>query len=91
MQKNGRKNNSFFPPPITSPFHIELDKTVRGFSLSCSGVKGISEFSDTEIKIKLSGFSILISGSGLYMTVFEDKCIEIIGKFSEVRFLYGKN
>lgn len=77
-------------PAVLSPFHIEVDKTARGFSLTCTGVKGISEFSDTEIMLKLAGFSLLISGKKLYMTVFEGKCVEIIGKFEEVRFIYGK-
>lgn len=90
MQKNDRKNTSFSSPSRFMPFHIEIDKASGGFTLSCSGVKGISEFSDSEIKIRLHGFSLLINGKELYMTVFEGKCVEIIGKFTEVRFIYGK-
>ena len=89
-----RKKENNLPPSLPiplSPFHIELDRTSAGFSLSCSGVKGISEISDTAIKIRLSGFSIIISGIGLYMTVFEGKSVEIIGKFEEVSFVYGKS
>ena len=87
MQKNDKKIIS--APPL-SPFHIEMDKTARGFSLSCSGVKGISEFSDSIIRLRLPSFQLQINGKGLYMTVFEGKCVEIIGRFSEVRFIYGK-
>ncbi len=90
MQKE-ENNQDISPALALSPFHVELDKTLRGFSLSCSGVKGISEISDTEIKIRLRGFSLLVVGVGLYMTVFEGKSVEIIGKFLEVRFIYGKS
>ena len=87
MQNNGKK---IIPDAPLLPFHIEIDKTVRGFSLSCSGVKGISEFSDSMIKLRLPSFFLQISGKDLYMTVFEGKCVEIIGRLSEVRFIYGK-
>ncbi len=90
MQKE-ENNPTFSKTGALNPFHLELDKTLRGFSLTCSGVRGISEVSDTEIKMRLHGFSILIVGTGLYMTVFEGKCVEVIGKFLEVRFLYGKS
>ena len=87
-----KKENNLPPTPSAlNPFHIELDRTCSGFSLSCSGVKGISEISDTAIKIRMSGFSVIVSGLGLYMTVYEEKNVEIIGKFQEVRFLYGKS
>jgi len=91
MQKNDNKKVTGRVSMPLSPFHIELDKTARGFSLSCSGVKGISEFSDTKIRIRLSSFSVDVFGEGLYMTVFEGRCVEIIGKFLEMRFVYGKS
>ena len=91
MPKVDKKN--FFMPIKILPdnFHVEVDKTSRGLSLSCSGVRGISELSDTEIKIKLSDFSLLICGKGLVITVFEERSIEIIGTLSEVKFVYGKS
>ena len=91
MQKNGNKNNSPMHSSFISPFHIEIDRTARGVSLSCSGVKGITEFSDSVIRLKLSSFSLEIKGKKLYMTVFEGKCVEIIGRFSEVNFIYGES
>ena len=90
MPKNEKKNISLSAPAVVSPFHIEVDKTVGGFTLSCSGVKGISEFSDSEINLNFSSFSLVINGKKLSMTVFEGKCVEIIGKISEVRFVYAK-
>ena len=90
MQKNDKKNISSVSTGAVSPFHIEIDRAPRGVSLSCSGVKGISEFSDAQIKLRLSGFSLIINGKNLYMTVFEGGCVEIIGRFTEVGFIYGK-
>ena len=75
---------------VPSNFHVEIDKTARGISLSCSGVRGITEFSNTEIKLQLSEFSMLICGNKLLITVFEERSVEIIGKITEVKFLYGK-
>ena len=91
MQKNEKKNISSASFPVTSPFHIEIDRTPKGMSISCSGVKGISEFSDAEIKLKMTSFTLQISGKKLSMTVFEGKCIEIIGKPEEVKFIYAES
>ena len=88
MQKKEKRNVSITGQ--LSPFHIEIDRNRRGFSLSCNGVKGITEFSDSQIKLQLSSFSILVIGVDLSMTVFEDTCVEIIGRFCEVSFVYGK-
>ena len=90
MQKQQKKIPTEKPTIFKSPFHIELDSTPRGFSISLSGVKGISEYSDSKIKLRLSGFSLLISGEKMFMTVFEERRVEIIGKFKEVEFIYGK-
>ena len=90
MPKNDNKVICPTSPSISFPFHIDIDKAHRGLSLSCSGVKGISELSDVGILIKLSFAELKIVGKGLSISVFEDKCVEIIGKISEVCFIYGK-
>ena len=89
MQKNETKR--FLPlniPP--SPFRIEIDKTANGMSVSVSGVKRISEFSDSRIRLCLRTFSLEAVGEKLSMSIFESKKVEIIGKITEVRFIYGK-
>ena len=91
MPKN---NKPFLSAPfiaMVSPFHIEVDKSARGFSLSCNGVKGISEFSEDKVVLRLHGFSLEICGKSLYVTVFEGNSVEVVGKFFDVRFLYGKS
>ena len=76
--------------PLSS-FHIEVDKSQKGFSLLCSGVKGINEFSETNILLRLNGFSLSVFGTKLFIKVYEEKTVEVIGRFSEVRFIYAKS
>lgn len=91
MRNIDKNNFSLAQKILPSNFHVEFDKTSRGISLSCSGVQAITEFCDTEIKLKLPEFHILVCGSRLLITVFEEKSVEIIGKITEVKFLYGKS
>ncbi len=91
MQKKKLKSPFFLPQIPISSFHIEVDKSDRGFSLLCSGVKGISEFSESRILLRLSRLSLCILGSRLYIKVLEGRCVEIVGDFSEVKFVYAKN
>ena len=78
------------PSPM-NPFHLEMDKINGSMRFLCSGIKGISEYSDSSIKMKTTGFSIVVSGKRLSVTVLEEKTVEVIGKISEVRFVYGKS
>ena len=81
----------FLPPTTsTSPFRIEIDKTANGMSVSVSGVKRISEFSDNRIRLCLRALSVEAEGEKLSMSIFESRKVEIIGKITEVRFIYGK-
>lgn len=89
MQKNSDKISKA-PVTIATGFHMEVYKTALGFSLSVSGVEGIVAFSDTEIIVKLSAFSLRILGKGLYMSIFEEKRVEILGKITGVNILYGQ-
>lgn len=89
MQKNQIKR--ILPKVSSCPtFHVEIDKSTNGMSLSVSGVKRVSEFSDTLVRLRLSTFFLLIVGKDLSITVFESKKVDIIGKISEVKFGYGK-
>ena len=71
-------------------FHMEVDKTVGGISLACNGVKGINEFSENEVELKLCGFFLRIKGKKLRVSVFEESFVEIIGSIAEVSFVYAK-
>lgn len=90
MQKNGDKIKKEYLGRLTD-FHLELDKILLGFSLSVSGAEGISAFSDTEITVRLSSFSLRVTGKGLGMSVFEERRVEIIGKIMGVAILYGQS
>ncbi len=91
MQKADKNKFQLSKKILPDNFHIELDKTSRGISFSCGGVKGVTELSDSEVKLRLSEFSLLVCGKKLSITVFEGNSIEIIGKISEVKFIYGKS
>ncbi|MBO5879990.1 MAG: YabP/YqfC family sporulation protein [Clostridia bacterium] len=88
-----KKSNPTLSPISSSfsKFRVEINKQGRIFSLICSGVSGISEFSEKNVTLKLPGFSLLIFGEGLFVTVFEQKSVEICGKISEVKISYAKN
>lgn len=88
MTKSIKEKKEYFGS--ISDFHIEIDKGQYGFSLSCGGILGIKAFSDVEILLSLSSFSLKILGKGLCMTVFEENRVEIIGKIKEVSFVYGQ-
>ena len=89
------KSNKSKMPPIAAigavgSFHLEVDKALKGFKVVCSGVRGVTEFTGTSVKLKLCGFSLFVFGEGLHITVFEGKTIEISGKISEMRIEYAK-
>jgi hypothetical protein len=90
MQREEKSRKTFFEMrnPI-STFHMEIDKVGAVTCLLCSGVKGISEFNDEFIKVRGSGFSVLVCGKGLKINIFEGTTVEVIGKISEVKFLYA--
>ena len=84
------KSKVISPLSKVSGFHFEMDRISKGFSLICSGVGAVTEFSENEVSLRLSGFSLLIFGKDLCITVFEGKTVEICGKISEVKLVYGK-
>ena len=84
------KSASDIPPIRGGSFRVEIDKLGRMMSLYCSGVKGIVEFSESLLRIKVSGCAVVVVGTGLSVKVLEDKRVEICGKISEVKFDYGK-
>ena len=89
MQKSQIKR--ILPQASSYPtFHVEIDKCTSGMSLSVSGVKRVSEFSDSLVRLRLSSFFLLIIGENLSITVFESKRVDVLGKISEVKFVYGK-
>ena len=72
------------------PFHTEIDITSRGMAFLVSGVTGIRDFSSECAVLRIRGFLLRICGEQLSLTVYENKTVEIVGKITEVEFLYDK-
>ncbi|MBO7196305.1 MAG: YabP/YqfC family sporulation protein [Clostridia bacterium] len=74
-----------------SSFHIEADRAGGGMSLIISGVIGISDFSDQFIHLLSHGGRIKITGKALFIRVYENNRVEIVGRIEGIVFSYGKN
>ncbi len=76
---------------ISSSFHLEADRSIRGMAIILSGIIGISDFSEEQIILNSHGGRILINGRGLFICVYEGGSVEISGRVEEIAFKYGKN
>lgn len=74
-----------------SAFHLEADRSRSGLNIVLSGIVGISEFSDEMICLKGHGGRIYVKGKHLFINVYENANVEIVGRVEEVVFRYGKN
>ncbi len=74
-----------------SPFHVEIDKSDGAYLMSISGVKRISEFSDTHVALKHGKEILSIRGERLSIALYEDKTVEISGKLEVFEFGTTKN
>ena len=74
-----------------SSFHIEADRTSRGMAIVLGGIIGISDFTDGSILLRSHGGRIVVNGKGLFINVYENHTVEIVGKVEEIVFKYGKN
>ena len=89
-----RKNGERSLRAVTTqslPFHIEIDKCMRGVSLLASGVFKINSFSEEQVCLSVRGLDILACGEGLCMTVYENKTVEIVGRIRKIEYEYSKN
>ena len=88
-----RKDNNLKPQKAKglSAFHLEADRNRAGLSIVLSGIIGISEFSEDFIYLKGHGGRINVRGKRLFINVYENDSVEILGKVEEISFKYGKN
>lgn len=94
--KKKRKNEEIQSPKKTkaaqlSSFHLEVDPTPKGMGLLISGVMGINDFNDNEIKLLTRFGGLTVLGSSLELCIYENNTVSIVGKILETRFGYGKN
>ena len=74
-----------------SAFHLEADRRCGGLALIVSGIIGISDFSDSFILLKGHGGRVCVQGEKLFINVYENETVEIVGRVEEISFKYGKN
>lgn len=93
MTKSNRQEGKAVPSLAStlSAFHLEADRTSRGMVIALGGILGISDFSDSSIMLKSHGGRINVKGKGLFINVYENHNVEIVGKVEEIVFKYGKN
>ena len=71
-------------------FYLEAKKTERGMTIMLGGIIGVSDFSDEKIILLSHGGRICVTGSKLFINVYEQNNVEIAGKVEAVSFKYGK-
>ena len=76
-------------PP--SGFFMNAERAGRGMRMSLGAVVAVSELSPEKITLVSHGGRIRVSGTGLRLSVFEGRGVEIVGEISEVGFAYAKN
>ena len=74
-----------------SSFHLEADRSRQGLSVVLSGIIGISDFSDSFIDLKGHGGRVSVHGRKLFISLYENGSVEIVGRVEEIVFKYGRN
>ena len=72
-------------------FHVEIDKCALGLRATASGVKRISELSETSISLKTKGYTLVVGGKRLSLSIYENKTVEISGKIEVMKFENSQN
>ena len=65
-------------------YHVECDGRGGFWRVTVSGVIGVAQLSEDEIKLMTVRESLKISGSQIKMSVFERKTVEIFGKINNI-------
>ena len=77
-------------PPSAPRFHMEIDAGRRSAAVLIYGVRHIEEYTAERLVLQITGGRMKICGIGLALSVFENRCVEIRGRLSEVGFLYDR-
>ncbi len=78
-------------PLDLSTFRLEANRSAKGMTLLLSGIIGISDFSEERVVLLSHGGRITINGKRLFINIYENNSVEILGKAEEISFRYGKN
>ena len=85
------KTSKRIPISALKSFRLEANRSSKGLSILLSGVIGVSDFSDKSILLLSHGGRINVVGENLFIDLFENNTVEIVGKVMEIVFIYGKN
>ena len=90
-EKNKERKKYPGVPSGLSAFHLEANRNAGGMSVILSGIIGISDFSDSSIELLSHGGRIFVTGKQLFISVYENNTLEIVGRIGEITFRYGKS
>ena len=90
-EKNKERKKYPGVPSGLSAFHLEANRNSGGMSVILSGIIGISDFSDSSIELLSHGGRICVTGKQLFISVYENNTLEIVGRIGEITFRYGKS
>ena len=85
------KSSDRIPITALSSFRLEANRSSKGLSILLSGIVGVSDFSDKSILLLSHGGRINVVGESLFIDLFENNTVDIVGKVMEIIFIYGKN
>ena len=64
---------------VLPKFHIDADAFGNSMTVTVSGIVGITEFSDGEVRLITSRERITVRGSSINLRIFEGNTVEIRG------------
>ena len=85
-----KQENSLQKVTPSPRFHMEIEGTGRSAAMLVYGVRHIEEYTSERIVFLIPGARMRLCGSLLSLSVFENKCVEIRGRLSEVGFSYDR-
>ncbi|MBQ8302924.1 MAG: YabP/YqfC family sporulation protein [Clostridia bacterium] len=85
------KRNSIGIPSGLSSFHLEANRSVKGMAIVLSGIIGVSDFSDQEVVLLSHSGRVFVKGKKLFINVFENNTVEIVGRVEGIIFSYGNS
>ena len=69
---------------------LEMRKTRVGAELVVTDILSIEEYSDEKIVLATHKGRIIIHGTGLLISVFEKRCVEVFGRIERFEMGYGR-
>jgi len=72
-------------------FFLNAEKALRGMRMTVGGVIKVRAFSAERVVLLTHGCAVELVGRELSIGVFEGRAVEVSGRITEMRLIYGKN